>query len=148
MTNPTDIAAELERLAEVATPGNLETAKRVRDDEGVECPACGGEGYLDARDYCNFDGVAVGVQFYGIGSEFGAHEDLWRAYRNHHAEIIAALRAAGEVGRMREALEEAAEYFDGCADAEYLPGKASPVPNKEMRLYEAIRALLDDGVKA
>lgn len=62
MTNPTDIAAELERLAEKAHP-----------------------------------------------TRWKEEADLFEAYRNHHPTILAALRAAGEVGRMREALEKIAD---------------------------------------
>lgn len=38
-----------------------------------------------------------------------------------------------------EALQEAVEYFDGKADAEYLPGRASPVGNREMQLVGEMR---------
>lgn len=81
MTEPHDYAALVERLRELfkkATPGDLNTAQRHVFSEYVECPMCAGDGEVEATDYCNFDGVALGVQFYGIGSEFGAHENLWR----------------------------------------------------------------------
>lgn len=71
--------AELRAMLAAATPGDLGTAERHTKSETVECPACQGDGELDAADYCNFDGVALGVQFYGIGNEFGAHEKLWTA---------------------------------------------------------------------
>ena len=40
------------------------------------------------------------------------------------------------------ALGEVEEYFDQLADAEYLPGKAAPVGNEEMRLLVVIRDAL------
>lgn len=72
---------ELTELLAKATPGNLLTAESVTD-EVIECPVCQGEGEVDARDYCNFDHKALGVQFYGIGDEFLAHERLWSAVMN------------------------------------------------------------------
>ena len=78
----------LEALEAKATPGDLSTAERHISSEWVECPACQGEGEVEASDYCNFDGVALGVQFYGIGKEFGAHEDLWKFYRNHALPLL------------------------------------------------------------
>lgn len=43
-----------------------------------------------------------------------------------------------------KALEEAEEYFDQRADAEYLPDHAAPVGNKEMDLLTLVRAALDE----
>lgn len=71
------LVERLRGLFEKATPGDLNTAERHTLSEYVECPMCGGDGEVGATDYCNFDGVALGVQFYGIGKEFGAHEKLW-----------------------------------------------------------------------
>ncbi len=41
-----------------------------------------------------------------------------------------------------EALAECREYFEDLADAEYLPGDASPTGNDEMRLLVKIDAIL------
>lgn len=43
---------------------------------------------------------------------------------------------------IREALEEAEEYFDQKADAEYFTDSPSPHPNAEMRLLVAVREAL------
>lgn len=83
---------ELERLLAAATSGDLSTAERHVLSEYVECPMCGGDGEVGATDYCNFDGVALGVQFYGIGHEFGAHEKLWVAARNSLPAILTEIR--------------------------------------------------------
>lgn len=110
------VIAELRALLTAATPGDLSTAERHIENETVECPACQGDGEIEAADYCNFDGLALGVQFYGIGREFGAHEKLWTATikalpmlldaadpTRHRTASTAALTA--EIQRLREALE-------------------------------------------
>jgi len=90
--NDKELADMIEALAAKATRGDLSTAQRHIAREVVECPFCRGDGELDATDYCNFDGKALGVQFYGIGSEFGAHEALWTAVMQNLPTMIAALR--------------------------------------------------------
>lgn len=85
------LSAQLRELAGKATSGDLTTAERHTLQEWVECPFCQGEGEVSATDYCNFDSKALGVQFYGIGSEFGAHEKLWSALTANLETIIAAL---------------------------------------------------------
>ena len=105
------IADELEGLITAATKGDLATAELHTASEMVECPLCG-DGEIEAANYCNFDDIALGVQFYGIGNEFGAHEKLWRWFTEHRETILAALRApapapmggdvAGLVERLRE----------------------------------------------
>lgn len=72
----------LRETAEKATALNLDTAQEARqeDDECIECPTCGGDGYMEVqRDYCNIDGVALGVLFYGIGEHHGLAEEFFRA---------------------------------------------------------------------
>ena len=86
-------AETLRALAEKATPGKLSTAERYTEHEHIECPACQGDGEVLATDYCNIDEKALGVQFYGIGSEFGAHEALWSYLVNAVPEILALLEA-------------------------------------------------------
>lgn len=50
------------------TEGKYEIAEI--DETGTcECPMCEGEGYVDARQFINFDGVALNVCFSGIGDE-------------------------------------------------------------------------------
>jgi hypothetical protein len=101
------LADELAGLAAKATKGNLATASKYTE-ECIECPVCG-DGEVDAADYCNFDDKALGVQFYGIGDEFGAHEKLWSAVMQNFDAILAALR---QHEQMREALEYIAEEYD------------------------------------
>ena len=73
------------------TAGDLSTAERHVESEWLECPMCDGQGEVEATDYCNFDGVALGVQFYGIGPHFGAHERLWRLFTDNLPTILASL---------------------------------------------------------
>jgi hypothetical protein len=71
---------ELKRLAEAATPQDFDSAEEKTENGYIECPHCGGEGEVERQvDYCNYDNVAIGVQFYGIGNEFGAAEAYYRA---------------------------------------------------------------------
>ena len=56
-----------------------------------------------------------------------------------------ALAKAGYVIVPRKVLEEIEDYFDDRADAEYLPDKAAPAGNEEMRLLVEIRAVLAKG---
>ncbi|MEL7628752.1 hypothetical protein AAGW04_07070 [Pectobacterium aroidearum] len=83
MTNKpiSEVIAEIKEAAESSTALNLDSAQLVRDEGGCyECPVCGGDGYVDAEsDYCNIDGAPIGVQFYGIGEEFGLAEKYFRA---------------------------------------------------------------------
>jgi hypothetical protein len=90
----TDIIQELRGLIAKATPGDLSTAELHAEAETVECPACHGEGEVEAAYYGNIDGVALGVQFYGIGEQFGAHEKLWTAVSAHLPALLDRLEAA------------------------------------------------------
>ena len=108
MTNLT--AQTLRELAGKATKGDLTTAMRHTHEEWVECPLCG-DGEVSATDYCNFDRKALGVQFYGIGSEFGAHENLWSALMSNLPTILAALELQERVNAP-ETVEAAARAMD------------------------------------
>ena len=63
--------------------------------------------------------------------------DVWV---NRKCDRTARLIAAAPV--LLGALNEAKEYFDQRADAEYLSGQAAPVGNEEMRLLVVIRAAI------
>lgn len=71
----------LREAAEKATALNLDTAQVKRGNDGyLECPCCEGAGYVEEEnDFCNIDGVALGVQFYGIGEHHGLAESYLRA---------------------------------------------------------------------
>lgn len=94
----------LERLAKAATPQNIDSAQRIEhygDGSHIECPACDGEGHVELEaDFCNYDGTAIGVQFYGIGNEHGAAEAYFRV-----ANPAATLELIAEVRRLREDAE-------------------------------------------
>lgn len=95
---------ELERLAREATPQDFDSAKIKPEGGWIECPHCGGNGEVELEaDYCNYDGQALGVQFYGIGNAHGAAENYYRAAR---PAVVLAM-----IARIREM--EAAARFTG-----------------------------------
>ncbi|MFC0684912.1 hypothetical protein [Novosphingobium clariflavum] len=106
---------KLRALVQAATPGDLSTATRHTECETVECPACQGDGELDAADYCNFDGVALGVQFYGIGGHFGAHEALWRYFVQSIPAILAMAEDNRRLKLQIDALLPHTSHAVGCA---------------------------------
>jgi len=91
---------ELKQIAEKATPQNLDTAEQIMKYSGetvVDCPCCDGEGYVDLEaDYCNYDGKAIGVQFYGVGAAHGAAERYVRTLNPELALKLCALWEASE----------------------------------------------------
>jgi len=95
MTNNDELAIKLKAEADKATVLNLDTAQIERGNDGYyECPVCCGEGEVEAKtDFCNIDGVALGVQFYGVGEHHGAAEEYFRAVSP--ANILALLAERG-----------------------------------------------------
>ena len=73
----------LKAAALAATPHDIDGAQRIdryEDGSQILCPACGGEGYVELNtDFCNYDGEALGVQFYGIGNAHALAEAYFRA---------------------------------------------------------------------
>ena len=70
---------EMERVAREATPGDLSTAEQRLGPDMFVCPVCDGEGDVPGAIHNNIDGVAMGVQFFGVGHEFGKYEAFFRA---------------------------------------------------------------------
>ncbi|MFH5249845.1 hypothetical protein ACGTRS_01220 [Burkholderia semiarida] len=85
--------ATLKQAALAATPQDIDSAERIGnrpDGSYLTCPACEGEGCIPFEsDYCNYDHIAIGVQFYGVGEGFGKAEAYFRAARP--ATILALL---------------------------------------------------------
>ena len=101
-----ELIAELERLASNVGAMALDTTEEVEAQNGrmIECPVCSGEGYASAEnDYCNFDNHAIGVEFYGIGSEFGLAEAYFR--KASPTTILALLAEREELKRDLERLD-------------------------------------------
>lgn len=73
----------IEAAAKAATPQDFVSAQVAGAEEGwMECPGCGGEGSVEVTaDYLNYDGQALGVQFYGIGDPHVHAEAHYRAAR-------------------------------------------------------------------
>ena len=91
---------KLRELAMKATPQNFETAQiKPGNAASIECPFCGGEGLIASEGgYCNYDGVAIGVEFYGVGTEFGAAEAYYRAA--NPATVLALLDSLDHAAKM------------------------------------------------
>ena len=91
--------SDLESLARAATPQDFDSAATKDEGGFVECPACGGEGSVEIEaDYCNYDNAAMGVQFYGIGKEFGTAEAYYRAANPQTMlKLIEIIRAQHQV---------------------------------------------------
>ena len=88
---------DLEKLRQEATPGDLDSAEIKKHLENMECPTCGGPSEFEADDYCNFDGVALGVQFYGIGPEHQTHEKLWREMLKQLPSLLLAAQTLAKL---------------------------------------------------
>lgn len=139
---------KLKKLHEFATKGDLSTAERHVAEEHIECPVCQGDGEVLSSDYCNIDGKALGVQFYGIGKEFGAHEALWSFLRN---SVPAILAMAEERDRLRHRLElrepDWPESADGVACRDdtiaLLDERVARFTAENARLREALERIAD-----
>lgn len=109
----------LREAAEKATALNLDTAQVKRGNDGyLECPCCEGAGYVEEEnDFCNIDGVALGVQFYGIGEHHGLAESYLRAA--NPATVLALLDEL-EAAEKRIAEKRIAEQSEIVAAAEKL----------------------------
>jgi hypothetical protein len=84
---------KLEALARAATPQNFDSAQIKKEGGWSECPTCEGDGTISlGTDYCNYDGAALGVQFYGIGDEHVNAEAYYRAA--NPATILALINLA------------------------------------------------------
>lgn len=94
--------AELKAAALAATPQNFDTAELKVDEGYCECPVCGGGGAVEVLgEYTNYDDVAIGVQFFGIGPEFGLAEAYYRA-----ANPAAVLELIAENEALRKVANE------------------------------------------
>ena len=130
-----ELAAELEELARKVGAMALDSAEEVVTQSGrmIECPACCGEGYASAEnDYCNFDNHAIGVEFYGIGPEFGLAEAYFR--KASPATILALLAERAELLRDAERLDW---FIKECCVMECMNGSASPVVYRIYWSHEA-----------
>ncbi|MGA4275629.1 hypothetical protein ACI2VH_02660 [Ralstonia nicotianae] len=126
---------ELERLALKATPQQFDTAELKRENGVMDCPICHGEGSVDTEaEYCNYDGRAIGVEFYGIGKEFGAAERYYRAARP--AVILAMIARIREL-EQRAAVADNRSIYDGRVAVDLAVTRAAP------RLYWALKDLLE-----
>lgn len=144
---------ELKRLAEAATPQNFDSAEEKSENGYIECPHCGGQGEVERQvDYCNYDNVAIGVQFYGIGNEFGAAEDYYRAANpaavvaliaDFNAEHALRLAAERQVGELREQLAEHVKFLLHIKKCLVRNGEYSPLSHEELDTLAGINPCLN-----
>jgi hypothetical protein len=125
--------ATLKQAALAVSPQDLDTAQyvnRYEDGSHIDCPTCGGEGYAEIQaDFCNYDGHALGVQFYGIGNHHGEAEAYFRAAspavilelidrlelaESRVAELEPELRKMkSDAAHWKARAKDAEEYIDG-----------------------------------
>ncbi|KGV80216.1 putative gp43 [Burkholderia pseudomallei MSHR4375] len=131
--------ATLKLAARAVTPQDIDGAERIEsrpDGSYITCPACEGEGCIPFEsDYCNYDHLAIGVQFYGVGTEPGAAEAYFRAAKP--ATILALL---DRLDRAESALAAPPEW---AADRAHVASLGKPVVGIESRRHRALRDLLD-----
>lgn len=107
-----DQIAALVDAADKATPGDLDSAEKIRNDV-ITCPLCG-DGDVDRKMFLNIDGQAIGVEIFGVGEAFGHYETFARLANpttiralasrvQADAAVIAGLRE--EVERLKATLE-------------------------------------------
>ncbi|MCQ0167730.1 hypothetical protein DN388_12280 [Pseudomonas sp. S12(2018)] len=99
----------IEAAAKSATPQDFVSAQVAGGEEGwMECPGRGGEGAVElTADYLNYDGVALGVQFYGIGEP---HVHAEAHYREARPAVVVAM--VEEIRDLRRALGGMLFAFD------------------------------------
>jgi hypothetical protein len=118
-----DLIKRLKEAAQAATPQNLDTAQtveRYEDGSHITCPTCDGEGYAELNsDFCNYDGKAIGVQFYGIGPEHLVAEAYFRAASPAAIlELIAMIeQQAARIAELEAAIRKQANAARSLADA-------------------------------
>lgn len=137
-------AEEIVALKAIAGPGDLSTAQIKPNSEGewVECPACYGEGMVDAETYVNFDDKPLTVQFYGIGECFGNYQNLFDTAIKHAPAIALALI------EKHRALEEAQAHIQILLDIfEPIAGSETSLDDKRM-IREAAAFLARQGETA
>lgn len=147
--------SELKRLAEAATPQGFDSAAVKVENGYIECPHCEGEGQVELEaDYCNYDGAAIGVQFYGIGLEFGAAEAYFRAA--NPAAVLALIaeveglraqhgRDSAELRSLCQARDDARKERDSLkAEVKALRSKAKEFYSQCEKYGDAIRSVVSE----
>ena len=115
------LVERLDALATKATPMDIGTAEIVQDEGYFECAMCNGSGETWGNGYLNIDGIALNVQFSGIGSEFKDNERfvmaLIEAYRS--GTLTAALDEIERLETRIRSLDHALNFI--LSDAAWTP---------------------------
>lgn len=157
MTTPPIVSITDELIAELESAANacgrmlLDSAETLTPAGAgvIECPVCYGEGYASLEnDYCNFDNHAIGVQFYGIGSDFCAGERYFRAA--NPAVIRALLAERAELKRDAERYRALRHSLSGqkqCSNTE-MPCISDPISPFITYTPDGLDAAIDAAMKS
>lgn len=122
---------KLEALAKAATPQNFDSAQ-ITNQGCIECPSCDGSGEVElTADYCNYDGRAIGVQFYGIGPEHRAAEAFYRAANPAAILELIALARVGSAAPAAPTAEQIANVILRLIGECAMDWRAGPTGNDE-----------------
>jgi hypothetical protein len=120
----------LKAAALAATPQDIDGAQRIdryEDGSHILCPACGGEGYVELNaDFCNYDGEAMGVQFYGIGNAHVLAEAYFRAAKP--ATVLALIERLERAEATPTRQADAAIAAGGAQEAMQMLLSKVPIP--------------------
>lgn len=148
-----DTLDKLEALAKAATPQNFDSAQ-IQNQGHIECPTCDGSGEVElTADYCNYDGRAIGVQFYGIGPEHRAAEAFYRAANPQAVQQLIALArtarldttasASIDTPTIRAIVTKAREFYLGYL-SRHIPGDDIDAVRADVTTDTATRAIAFD----
>lgn len=106
MSDHTALIERLRALLAKTTHQAIDTAE-IKEDGVYDCPLCDSAGSIDGRTYTNYDGVAIGVQFFGIGPEHKHAEALFRATIAELSNLLDIIEAQGKrIAELEAALAE------------------------------------------
>ena len=97
MTTIHDTIAQIEALHSAAGKWPTEPVQDSIVSGYYECPACNGEGSIDAEFVCRMHAGLVGVQVYGIGDQMAAMEKLLPLVIDEIPSLLAYIRALEKV---------------------------------------------------
>ena len=141
----------IEAAAKAATPQNFDSAQVADTEEGwIECPSCAGEGSVElTADYLNYDGQALGVQFYGIGDPHVHAEAYYRAARPAvMLALIAEVRALRADAERYRWLRDPDVQEDLTSEYNMPPIICGYAEHEDILANDALDRAIDQGMEA
>lgn len=141
----------IETAAKAATPQDFDSAQVADTEEGwIKCPGCGGEGSVElTADYLNYDGVALGVQFYGVGEPHVHAEAYYRAARPAvMLALIAELRAIRTDAERYRFLRDPDNQEDLSSEYNMPPIICGYAEHEDILANDALDRAIDQGMEA